>query len=94
MKQPEEEAQQALYIEIGEEILQQYHRYILRHSPWMKKNIALLFGNEIFLNIQTIIKEFELESLSTAELNEFLQDIRANPKQLHSIFKELWLGPK
>jgi len=47
MKQTEEEAQQALYIEIYEEILKQYHRYILRHSPWMKKNIALLFGHDI-----------------------------------------------
>ena len=30
--------------------------------------------------------------LETAELEQFLKDIEADPQQLHSFFEELWLG--
>ena len=88
----EQEAQQALF-QVRDEILNLYRQYILRYSPWMKKDITFLFGDDIQLQVESIVTHLELESLSTEELNEFLQDIRGNPNQLHSFFKEYWYGP-
>ena len=90
----QEVEQQALLTEIREVLQQEYRRYIIRSSPWMKYNIAFLFGHDIQLQVESIVTNLELESSSTAELNEFLQDIRGNPNQLHSFFKEYWYGPK
>jgi len=89
----EQEAQQALF-QVRDEIWNLYRQYILQYSPWMKKDITFLFGDDIQLQVSSIVTDLELESLSTAELNEFLQDIRGNPNQLHSFFKEYWPSGK
>jgi len=53
-------------------------------------NPEYLTGPDITNAAQLIMEQFDLELVSTAELDEFLQDIRANPGQLDDFFKELW----
>lgn len=87
----QEVAQQALLTEIRGMIHQHYLEYIIRHSPWMR-NSELLFGPDIIRNVNSIMEELELELSSIADLEQFLQDIRANPQQLHTFFRKLWSG--
>jgi hypothetical protein len=83
---------QVLLTDISGVIQQQYQEYIIRHNPWMQGN-AFLFGPNIMQNVQTIMQNLELELLQPAELEQFLQDIQVNPRQLHPFFKELWFAP-
>jgi ribosomal protein S2 len=84
--------QQVLLTDISGVIQQQYLEYIIRHNPWMRGD-TFLFGPNIMQNVQTIMQNLELELLQPAELEQFLQDIQVNPRQLHPFFKELWFGP-
>nr|QFO90899.1 hypothetical protein [Cynodon dactylon x Cynodon transvaalensis] len=76
--------------EILLEIMKLYRNYILNSSPWMKFNTEYLTGTDITNVARLIMEQCDLELVSTAELDEFLQDIRANPKQLDDFCKELW----
>nr|ABY55188.1 ribosomal protein S2 [Bambusa oldhamii] len=91
--QQEVEAQQASLLEIRVEIHKQYLANIIRRNPWMRNSRHLL-SQDIWNNVQSMVTSLELESLSTAELEQFLQDIRGNPNQLHFIFQEYWPGGK
>ncbi|KAL6590175.1 hypothetical protein ACP70R_050161 [Stipagrostis hirtigluma subsp. patula] len=83
------EARQAVLSQIREEILQQYRADIIRRNPWMRNRVLPLLPDLMF-SVEGMVTSFELNSLSTPDLEEFLNDIRANPKQLRSIFKEYW----
>lgn len=86
-------ARQAVLREIHDEILQQNRADIIRRNPWMRNSMFLL-PQDMIRSVESMVTSFELDSLSTPELEQFLQDIRANPSQLHSIFKEYWPGGK
>jgi hypothetical protein len=83
-------AQHAFLWEIHAEILQQYQRYIICCSPWMRSDRDFMYGPGIMMNVRTIMEILELELLPVTELEQFLQDIRDNPRQLNSFFQELW----
>lgn len=85
----QEVEQQALLTEIREVIEQEYLRYILRRSPFMR-NSAFLSSPKITEVAQLMLQDFELELQSIEELQQFIQDIRANPQQLNSEFKKYW----
>ena len=85
------EARQAIFGQIRDEMKQQYRADIIRRNPWMRNR---LLEQDILQNVLSMISTFELDSLSTAELEQFIHDIRSNPRQLHFIFKEYWPGGK
>jgi len=88
--QQEVEQRAQLQQEIQHEIMELYRNFILESSFWMKYNPAYLTGPDITNVAQLIMEQCDLELLPPAELDEFLQDIRANPRQLDVFFKELW----
>lgn len=68
---------------------------IVGRNPWMRsQGSELHYSQDVANNVQSIVADLELSSLSAAELQGFIQDIRANPKQLNSHFKDFWPGGK
>jgi hypothetical protein len=85
----QEVEQQALLTEVREVIQQAYQRYIIRSSPWMRGS-GYLYSQDIADVAQSIITDTELDISSIEELQQFIQDIRANPQQLNWKFKDCW----
>lgn len=85
----QEVEQQALLTEIREVLQQEYRRYIIRSSPWMR-NTGYLYSPNITRVAELMIKDLELDLSSIEELQQFLQDIGANPQQLNSEFFNYW----
>lgn len=85
----QEVEQQALLTEIREVIQQEYRRYIVRSTPWMR-NSEFLYSSNIADVAQLIINDIELDISSIEELQQFLQDFGANPRQLNSEFRIYW----
>nr|AUT20004.1 ribosomal protein S2 [Oryza coarctata] len=89
---PAAEAQQAsLLTEIEEELLRQFRKYIIDQNPWIQMYKEFLPESYLTGIVQKIMEnDFEVGSFSIKELKELLQFIRANPLELHDIFRHRW----
>ena len=80
-------ARQAKLREIEELILQRYRAYVVRRYPWMQNSSLLpdMRGGAV----EGIVIELELDALSSIELTECANTLRANPQQLNYFFKDM-----
>ena len=86
---PQEVEQQALLTEIRNVIIQAYWGFVLSHT-WML-GTGLVDPQNIVNMADCIMYNLELDISEIEELQQFIQDLRANPRQLDSEFLRYWV---